>query len=688
MRRRRTFRRVVAALVATGIAIVGPAVQGSSVAAAGSVPGTPSSGGQSVVDTDDPTVRPFGAVALVGDSLLVGSARHGSGWGPSLASRLAERGWGPIRVRAGVGFHVGRTLPPTAPGNIAAWLHRQHLSGFDPAVVVVNLGTNDIASCRGSAACAYANIRHLLDIIGPDRQVWWSLIDVSDTERERTWNDALRTVAMQRPNLVLWDWPAVQAAERVPMAADGIHLAGAGAYGRRSVLMADDITTRLGRQRVAVPAPAAPTAAAVTATTVPGATRPTTSLPTAPSASPPWTSPVSTADPPPAVISAAPPTHSPASTVPASPVPPSTVPPSTVPASTVPEPHLVALPEATSAPLGYLAIDPQRLVDTRRSGRRLAGGSTRVIEVAHAVGIDALDVRAVAVSIASVGAFGAGDLTVWPCGAGRPGTSAVRPERGVVRVAQVVSAVGDRAELCVWTSVSTNLVVDLRGVFVERGGDRFDPLLPTRLVEERATGRAQEMELAAPLGASALSLMVTVTGGSRRGALTAGACTGEARHWIAYWGPGETVTGSSFSAVGKDGRICLSADADADVAVDVIGVFRPDGRLRFQPVAPTRVVDSRTGAGGHAGPTVTGRPRRVVVGPVSAGAVSGSLAIIEPAGATAVAATLCGSPAAGVPRGGTRVSGVTAAVSPGGAICLYAGSPTDLTFDVTGWWVP
>lgn len=683
MNRRRSIRRraIVAAAIAAIIGAHGTTGTPVVVAGGSTMPATaPPASSQSVVETDLATVGPYGAIALIGDSLLVGSSLDSNGWGPSIARLLVDRGWGPVRVRAGVGYQTGRTLPTTSPANLGTWLSQQRLDGFDPAVVLVNLGTNDINSCRGSSACAFANIRHLMDIIGPDRQVWWSLISVPDPERERTWNDALRTVAAQRSNLILWDWPEVQASKQVPMGADGIHLQGGSAYRQRSVLMADDLTARLGVPRSdSLPLPEPPDE--VPATTQP-AVPPTTSVAVTTTAVPSTTVGPSTAstvstDPAGSTSTTTAPTTSTTST--------------TTTTTTMPEPFSPVLPEASDA-LSFRAMEPRRLVDTRVDGARLGAGITRVVDLAELVP-DLGDVDAAVINLTSVDAGGPGHLTVWPCGTARPGTSTLNVVAGSVRAAQTITELGRESELCVFTSVGTDIVVDLQGVFVDGAGAGFDPLLPTRVLDTRTTGRKRLLTVAAPPGVSAVAMTITVTGGARSGFLTAYGCTDEPPsastvNWKAY----ETVAGSTFAPVGSAGMVCLATSGDVDVVVDVTGTFSASGRLRFHAVRPSRMIDTRTGAGGRVEAVSAARTMSAVAAPSNASAVSGTLTIVEPDRAGYLTATVCGSPpgrtsSVNSPAGGVMANGVTVALSAGGTLCIHAHSSTDALFDVSGWWI-
>ena len=54
------------------------------------------------------------------------------GWGPSLAGLLADRGWGPVHMAAGVGFQAGKMIPNNPGANMSLWLMNQRSLGFDP----------------------------------------------------------------------------------------------------------------------------------------------------------------------------------------------------------------------------------------------------------------------------------------------------------------------------------------------------------------------------------------------------------------------------------------------------------------------------------------------------------------------------------------------------------------------------
>jgi hypothetical protein len=592
--RRHVSHLVVAAAALVGsFALVGPLVPGVAHAAT------------TIVETTRPAAGPRGAIAVVGDSLMVGAVTETGGYAPSIQQLLADRGWGPIRVRAGVGFQTGRLNPTDPANNLAVWLFDQRRSGFDPPVVAVNLGANDIKACRGSSTCALANVRYLLDVVGPGRQVWWPLITMTDPAEAHAWNTALQLVASQRPNLIVWDWPAAQAANGVAMSSDRIHLANAVAYRQRSRLMADDISSRVGiAQRVG------------------GAQ---------------------------------------------------------------------ALP-AASAPLQYRPIAPLRLVDTRGTGGRLPGGGVLTVDV-DALVPEAVGAAAASVNVTAVDAGGPGYLTVWPCDAGRPVASSVNYRSGGARGGHTTSRLAADGTLCVFSSAPADVIVDVQGLFADGAGARFDPLTPTRLLDTRNTGRQSVVAVAAPAGSSAVALTLTVTGATAEGYLTAYPCGTEPPLVSnVNFAAGETVAGAAYVPVGADGNVCVFTNVSVDVIVDMTGTFSAGGGLRFVPVTPTRVVDTRDGTGGWKGVQANGQTIDVVAAPADAVAVSGTITIVAPFAPGYLTGTVCGAApgqtsSVNASTGAVMANSLTVALSPGGMVCIGTLSSTHTLFDTTGWWV-
>jgi hypothetical protein len=264
---------------------------------------------------------------------------------------------------------------------------------------------------------------------------------------------------------------------------------------------------------------------------------------------------------------------------------------------------------------------------------------------------------------------------------------------GGARGGHTTSRLAADGTLCVFSSAPADVIVDLQGLFVEGDGVRFDPIAPTRLLDTRNTGRQAVVAVAAPAGSAAVALTLTVTGSTADGFLTAYPCGAEPPLVSnVNFAAGETVAGAAFVPVGADGNVCVFTNVAVDVIVDVTGTFSAGGGLRFVPVTPTRVVDTRDGTGGWKGVQANGQTIEVVAAPADAVAVSGTITIVAPFAPGYLTGTVCGAPAGqtssvNASTGAVMANSLTVALSPGGTVCIGTLSSTHTLFDTTGWWV-
>ncbi|MEQ1698601.1 MAG: S8 family serine peptidase [Ilumatobacteraceae bacterium] len=110
----------------------------------------------------------------------------------------------------------------------------------------------------------------------------------------------------------------------------------------------------------------------------------------------------------------------------------------------------------------FTALTPVRLLDSRPQ-RILANG---VVEVTVA-GIDdvPVDADAVVLNVTVAGPMTGGFITVYPCGSTRPNASSINYVAGQAIPNAVIAKVGTGGKVCIYTSASTNLLVDLNGFF-------------------------------------------------------------------------------------------------------------------------------------------------------------------------------------------------------------------------------
>jgi hypothetical protein len=102
------------------------------------------------------------------------------------------------------------------------------------------------------------------------------------------------------------------------------------------------------------------------------------------------------------------------------------------------------------------AVDPRRLVDTRDT-TRLAAGSTLPVAIDRAADAAIVNLTAVAPS-------GSGFLTLFECGTPVPTVSNLNVTAGVIVANRAIVPTGGSNEICVYSSVSTDVVVDIEAV--------------------------------------------------------------------------------------------------------------------------------------------------------------------------------------------------------------------------------
>lgn len=202
----------------------------------------------------DGTTRPFGAISVIGDSVMLGSLTYG----PTLVEQLASHGWGPIRARAGMGYSTGHLAVP-AWAKASGWLEKWRSEGWDAPNVIVNVGVNDAGLCGANYECSVNSINFLIDEIGDNHRVFWPNITRSAAgarDYQEVWNTALNDVAAARPELIVWDWASLYAGGGFP-SGDRIHLSPDG-YRERNRHIAEAATammvsTTLSGKHVALP---------------------------------------------------------------------------------------------------------------------------------------------------------------------------------------------------------------------------------------------------------------------------------------------------------------------------------------------------------------------------------------------------------------------------------------------------
>lgn len=307
-------------------------------------------------------------------------------------------------------------------------------------------------------------------------------------------------------------------------------------------------------------------------------------------------------------------------------------------------------PQVVSAAGSFYPTDVRRLLGTTTAGYAVSAGRDATVRVVGRDGIPSSGLSAALVNVTAAAGSSAATLTAFPSGRPTAETSLLSVPAGSTRSALLTVPLGVLGSFDMRDSGGPVAVtVDIVGfyaaddtVVASRGvGGGYQPVEATRLFDSREvpsqdTGRAPgalpaqgRTRLSVDLGqainshVTALALQVSAVAPPADGSLT-------------VWGggPAPDLTSVSFSAgagaanlavvptsSGLGGTLDVSVanlgPAPVDVTVDVIG-FYDDGRLgpnlRFRPLAPTRVVDTRLGLGA---PAVGAGPSTTITAPPS-----------------------------------------------------------------------
>jgi hypothetical protein len=337
------------------------------------------------------------------------------------------------------------------------------------------------------------------------------------------------------------------------------------------------------------------------------------------------------------------------------------------------------------------------------------------------------NVNAVGLTVTVTDTKAAGFLTVFPHGTARPNASTLNFTAGQTVPNTVLAQVGDQGVVDFYngSGAPIDLVVDTfgfeAGMSPSGGGiyDTYSAVGPVRVLDTRDGTGAAKAPVAGhrsvtftvggnngvPSDAEAVVLNVATTDTKSAGFLTAyGDGSSQPGTSDSNWTTGQTVSNLVVVPV-SDGRVVLAngGGGTVDFVADLVGYYHHYGTAAvILPVQPTRILDTRTGAGtgGHiaklgAGQSVTLKVAGLNTIP-SSGAVAAelNLTVTNDAGAGWVSA---------YPGGGTSVpsasslnfrSGQTVAnaavtpIGPDGTIVLHNGSgaPIDLIVDLSGFY--
>jgi hypothetical protein len=384
--------------------------------------------------------------------------------------------------------------------------------------------------------------------------------------------------------------------------------------------------------------------------------------------------------------------------------------------------------------LAFFPVTPCRVADTRGptgfngqfGAPSMAAGSARSFAVASSTCEIPATAAAYSLNVTVIPRGYLGYLSIWPTGQALPVISTLNSYSGTVVANAAIVPAGINGGISIYVTDAADVLFDINGYFAapQSNGLNFYTVSPCRIADTRNRGgkagaigppslvanaaRAFPIPSSAcgiPSSAGAYSLNVTAMPQGYLGALTTWP-TGQTEPGVSTLNSytGTVVSNAAVVPAGAGGAISVATTQAADVLFDANGYFvSASAGLRFYPVAPCRVAGTRSGGGktGPLGPpSMAGATTRVfgVTGacniPSSAQAYSlnvtavpltsylGILTIWPTGQVQPVASTLNSYDG--------RVVANAAIVPAGsnGAISIYVTDPSDVLFDVNGYFAP
>lgn len=365
----------------------------------------------------------------------------------------------------------------------------------------------------------------------------------------------------------------------------------------------------------------------------------------------------------------------------------------------------------------YTPLSPQRVLDTRTSASPVSSSSPVVVPIEGRAGIPPQGAVAVALSLLATDSAGSGFLTAYPAGGTPPVASTLNfATRQTVANLDVVRLGPGGVALSVG-GAAAHLVADVAGYYVDRrgpAGGRLNALAPARLVDTRragGTGLGPQESLVIGVvgnagvpasGVGSVVLVVTAVAPTASTYLTVHP-SDAARPLASALNAARGSTGAVLviARLSRDGRITVFNNAGTThLVVDVLGyhtaLASEPGEV-YTPLAPARVLDTRTGLGGPQGTvdaegvatvTVRGRAgvptaaRTVLLNVTATGPTQATHLTVYPADRRPPEASVLN-----VVRGQTRANLVLAKLSPEGQVAIRnAAGSVHLIADVRGYY--
>jgi DNA-binding beta-propeller fold protein YncE len=278
--------------------------------------------------------------------------------------------------------------------------------------------------------------------------------------------------------------------------------------------------------------------------------------------------------------------------------------------------------------LQFVSLPPCRVVDTRKSGGPIQGGTSRSFplptlggcNIPATAAADSLNITIVPPQHSPIGY-----LTIWPTGQDRPVVSTMNSPDGRIKANAAIVQAGLNGAVSVYVSNTTDVVLDVDGYFAPSTPStlQFYALTPCRVLDTRnpngplggpylTSGQERNFPVLSsnncniPSSAQAYSMNFTVV-----------PYQGQELGYLTVWAQGSQqpvvstlnnltatiVANAALVPAGTGGGITAYASGNTQLVGDIDGYFAPAGTggLSLYPTAPCRALDTRKSSGAFMG---------------------------------------------------------------------------------------
>jgi alpha-tubulin suppressor-like RCC1 family protein len=273
-----------------------------------------------------------------------------------------------------------------------------------------------------------------------------------------------------------------------------------------------------------------------------------------------------------------------------------------------------ATPTAAADGSVFTPVTPVRVLDTRQGAGPVGAGGTATVDLSARVPATA---TAVVLTVTGTAATTSTFVTAHAHGTPRPVTSNLNLVAGDTRPNLVTVAVGTDRRVDLYNKAgSVHLLADLAGYYASGSGGRYTPFTPKVVLDTRQGGVAfnpgetRVLDLSRHVPASATAVTLNLTGITPSSATFVTAWpTGIARPVASNLNlPAGSIRANLVTVrLGADRKLNLfNLAGQTNLMAQLTGFYTPDYGATFTPVAPRRVLDTRTGTDG---PLVAGQIR-------------------------------------------------------------------------------